>query len=142
VLEQLTQYFQSDIGLWTLFISGFISATLLPGGSEIFLAAMLKMHPEMLWSALGVITLGNTLGGMFSYWLGRLFPERKDLKHLDKVRRWGPPVLFFSWLPWVGDALCVAAGWLRIPFWASTFYLAIGKFVRYWVLAKLLQPLL
>jgi membrane protein YqaA with SNARE-associated domain len=142
MLTQLTDYLQSDLGLWTLFVSGFISATILPGGSEVFLVAVLKAHPDMFWPALGVITLGNTLGGMTSYWLGRLFPERKDIKHLDKVRRWGPPILFFSWLPWVGDALCVAAGWLRINFWSGAVWLALGKFVRYWVLAELLKPLL
>lgn len=142
MLEQFSQHLISEVGLWTLFISGFLSATLLPGGSEVFLAAIMKAHPDMLWPALGVLTLGNTLGGMFSYWLGRLFPESKTIKHLDKVRRFGSPILFFSWLPWVGDALCVAAGWLRINFWSSSVWLALGKFLRYWVLAELLKPLL
>ncbi|TAN28213.1 MAG: DedA family protein [Castellaniella sp.] len=46
-------------------------------------------------------------------------------------RRFGPPALLLSWLPVVGDPLCAVAGWLKLPFWRCTLYMAIGKCLRY-----------
>lgn len=117
--------------LWTLFASSFLAATLLPGGSEVVLFGVLKMHPQQLWPALGVATLGNTLGGLSSYVIGRIIPQRETLKGLASVRRYGTPVLLLSWVPIIGDPLCVAAGWLRLSAWWSALYIAIGKFLRY-----------
>ena len=127
----------ASITLGTLFVSSFLAATLLPGGSEAVLFAVLKLHPEQFWPALGVATLGNTLGGLSSYLLGRLIPQTKPLKGLATVQRWGSPALLLSWVPLLGDPLCVAAGWLRLNPWWSTLFIAIGKFGRYWVIASL-----
>lgn len=127
----------ASITLGTLFVSSFLAATLLPGGSEAVLFAVLKFHPEQFWTALGVATLGNTLGGLSSYLLGRLIPQTKPLKGLATVQRWGSPALLLSWVPLLGDPLCVAAGWLRLNPWWSTLFIAIGKFGRYWVIAAL-----
>ena len=127
----------TSITLGTLFVSSFLAATLLPGGSEAVLFAVLKLHPEQFWPALGVATLGNTLGGLSSYLLGRLIPQTKPLKGLATVQRWGSPALLLSWVPLLGDPLCVAAGWLRLNPWWSTLFIAIGKFGRYWVIASL-----
>ena len=121
--------------LLSLFASSFLAATLLPGGSEAVLFAVLKAYPETLWTALAVATLGNTLGGMVSFGMGWLLPQTQQLKHVEKVRRYGTPVLLLSWVPLVGDALCLAAGWLRLNPWQALLYIAIGKFVRYWVVA-------
>ena len=82
-------------------------------------------------------TLGNTLGGLSSYLLGRLIPQTKPLKGLATVQRWGSPALLLSWVPLLGDPLCVAAGWLRLNPWWSMLFIAIGKFGRYWVIAAL-----
>ncbi|MDP1675099.1 MAG: YqaA family protein [Burkholderiales bacterium] len=123
--------------LTALFASSFLAATLLPGGSEVVLFAMLRLDPEQLWPLLAVATLGNTLGGLSSYLIGRLIPQRKPLKGLATVQRWGSPALLLSWVPLVGDPLCVAAGWLRLNPWWSTLFIAIGKFARYWVVAVL-----
>ena len=71
-----------DASLWALFASSFLAATLLPGGSEAVLFGVLKLHPEQLWPALGVATLGNTLGGMSSYLIGRVIPQKSGLKGL------------------------------------------------------------
>jgi membrane protein YqaA with SNARE-associated domain len=113
-----------------LFASSFLSATLLPGGSEIVLFALLQNGAD-LWLALGTATLGNTLGGMTSYAVGRLFPQRQPLRALEAFRRYGSCTLLFSWIPLVGDGLCVAAGWLRINAWAAAFFMGLGKFARY-----------
>lgn len=123
--------------LGALFVSSFLAATLLPGGSEAVLFGALKLHPDQLWPALGIATLGNTLGGLSSYVIGRLIPQTRPLKGLETVRRWGSPALLLSWVPVIGDPLCVAAGWLRLNPWWSALFMAAGKFTRYWVIAVL-----
>jgi membrane protein YqaA with SNARE-associated domain len=126
-----------DASLWALFASSFLAATLLPGGSEAVLFAVLKLHPEQYWPALGVATLGNTLGGMSSYLIGRVIPQRKDLRGLQAVQKYGSPSLLLSWVPILGDPLCVAAGWLRINPWLAALFMAVGKFARYVVIASM-----
>jgi len=127
----------ASVSLGALFVSSFLAATLLPGGSEAVLFGVLKLHPDQLWAALAVATLGNTLGGMSSWLIGRLIPPTRPLKGLETVRRWGSPVLLLSWVPLLGDPLCVAAGWLRLNPWWSVLFIALGKFARYWVIAVL-----
>jgi membrane protein YqaA with SNARE-associated domain len=123
--------------LLSLFISSFLGATLLPGGSEAVLFAVLKAYPDALWMALSLATIGNTLGGMASFGMGWLLPQTQQLKHVDKLRRFGTPALLLAWLPLIGDALCLAAGWLRLNYWQAALFMAIGKFARYWVIAML-----
>ena len=135
MIETFSQFLTSDLSLWGLFISSFLAATLLPGGSEAVLAGVLKLHPELFWPALALGTLGNTLGGMTSYAMGRALPPTHKLKYLDKVRHYGAPALLLAWAPLIGDALCLAAGWLRLNPWHSALFMAIGKFARYWVIA-------
>ena len=121
-------------GLYSLFASSFLAATLLPGGSEAILFAMLRKYPDTLWMSLGLATLGNTLGGMTSFFMGWLVPQR-ELKHVEKVRRYGTPVLLLAWAPLIGDAFCLAAVWLRMSIWQSAFFMTIGKFARYALIA-------
>lgn len=125
-----------DLTLSALFLSSFLAATLLPGGSEAVLFGTLKSNAQLFWPALGVATLGNTLGGMTSYWLGRFLPEKKHPgRALAWVHRYGSPALLLAWAPLIGDALCVAAGWLRLNFWYVLLFMAAGKFARYWAIA-------
>jgi membrane protein YqaA with SNARE-associated domain len=126
--------------LWALFTSSFLAATLLPGGSEAVLFGVLKLHPGQWWAALAVATLGNTLGGLSSYWIGRLIPQQRAIKGLATVQRYGAPVLLLSWVPIIGDPLCVAAGWLRLNPWWSALAIALGKFLRYLLIAFLTVP--
>lgn len=123
--------------LISLFASSFLGATLLPGGSEAVLFAVLKAYPDSLWTALLIATFGNTSGGMVSYLMGWLLPQTQQLKHVDKVRRFGTPVLLLAWLPLLGDALCLAAGWLRLCWWQAALFMSIGKFARYWIIAQI-----
>jgi len=153
-MDFLTQYLNSDISLWGLFISSFLAATLLPGGSEAVLIGVLKLHPELFWMALLLGTLGNTLGGMVSFGMGRLLPQRMGgskaaghppayssraqthkLRHVEKMQYYGTPALLLAWAPLIGDALCLAAGWLRLNPWHAALFMALGKFARYWVIA-------
>lgn len=123
--------------LLSLFTSSLLGATLLPGGSEAVLFAVLKGYPESLWLALLVATLGNTLGGMISFGMGWLLPQTQQLKHVEKVRHYGTPVLLLAWTPLLGDALCLAAGWLRMSWWQAALFMALGKLARYGVIAYL-----
>lgn len=127
----------APVSLGALFVSSFLAATLLPGGSEAVLFGVLHLHPGQFWTALAVATLGNTLGGLSSYLIGRLIPPTKPLKGLVIAKRWGSPALLLSWVPLLGDPLCVAAGWLRLNVWWCALFIAVGKFVRYWVIAVL-----
>lgn len=134
-MDTLTQFFTTDLSLWGLFISSFLAATLLPGGSEAVLFGVLKLHPELFWPAILLGTLGNTLGGMVTFVMGWMLPMTQQLKHVEKVRRFGSPSLLFAWVPLIGDALCLAAGWLRLNWWQAALFMALGKFARYWVIA-------
>ncbi|MET0104004.1 MAG: VTT domain-containing protein [Sedimenticola sp.] len=135
------------IALWTLFSSSFLASTLLPGGSEAVLgyAAMEKAAPTtLLW---GTATLGNTLGGLTSWaigwWLLWRFPDKglhkpEHRKAQQRIQRYGSPLLLLSWLPVVGDPLCLAAGWSGIRLLPAMLFIAIGKAARYGVLLALL----
>ena len=138
-MDTLTLSFTSDFSLWGLFISSFLAATLLPGGSEAALFAVLKAYPETLWIALTVATIGNTLGGMLTFAMGWLLPPTRQLKHVKKLRHYGTPALLLAWVPLIGDALCLAAGWLRLSWWQAALFMAAGKFARYWVIAIMIS---
>lgn len=132
-----------DLSLWGLFASAFVSATLFPGGSEVVLAALAHARSHDFWTLLGVAALGNTLGGMSTWLLGWLLARRYPLDQPHKagqrraiahLKKWGSPLLLFSWLPIVGDPLCFAAGWLRLNILFSAFFIGAGKSARYAVI--------
>ena len=123
--------FTAQAGLAGLFLASFLSATLLPGGSEAVLFAVIRLHPEQTLPALLLATLGNTLGGMVTYAMGRMLPQHLAPEKSALARRRGAPVLLLAWAPIVGDALCAAAGWLRLPPLPCLAWMAIGKAARY-----------
>lgn len=128
----------AEAGLAGLFLASFMSATLLPGGSEAVLFAVIKLHPEQSSAALVLATLGNTLGGMTTYGMARLLPARVGAvgtaaNRLHALRRHGAPLLVLAWAPIIGDALCAAAGWLRLAWLPCMLWMAAGKAARYLV---------
>ena len=125
-----------SLSLVGLFASSFLSATLLPGNSEIVLLTVLHQAPALKWPALVIATIGNTLGGMTSYAIGRFFPQPRGGRAVAWLKRYGPAALLLSWAPVIGDALCVASGWLRQSPLAAAAFIAVGKFARYWALAE------
>jgi len=131
----MIDFFSSDLSLWGLFLSSLLGATLLPGGSELVLLGVLKLHPELFWPAILLGTLGNTLGGMVTFGMGFMLPQTQQLKHVEKVRRYGTPALLLAWAPVIGDVLCLSAGWLRLNPWHASLFMAAGKFVRYYIIA-------
>lgn len=137
---------QAVTGLWELFLSAFISSTIAPGGSEAVLAYMAATGSYRIENLVFAATLGNTLGAMTTWGLGMLaakkFPVTTLLsadkqKALAVVKTRGQWALFFSWLPVVGDALCFAGGWLKLPLLSALLIIMLGKFCRYLVIAWL-----
>ena len=120
--------------LAALFAASFAAATLVPLPSEAALFMYLNSYPERAALGVAIATVGNTAGGMTSYAIGRLFPQKK-LSQLETVKRYGSPVLLLAWLPVVGDALCVAAGWLRMSWPAALGFMAAGRLARYLAVA-------
>ncbi len=145
-------------GLSTVFVVSFVSATLLPLGSEPAVFGLVKLSPELFWPAIGVATLGNTLGGMVSWWMGfgaqqavghwrkikqgSSLNDRLHSRALDWLEKLGPKACLMAWLPGVGDPLCAVAGWLKMPIWQCSVYMAIGKFARYLMMTSSLMWLL
>ncbi len=133
-------------GLSTVFVVAFVSATLLPLGSEPAVLGLIKLNPELFWPAIVVATVGNTLGGAVSWWMGygahRMMDHYRGssthVRAIDWLQRFGPKACLLSWLPVVGDPLCAVAGWLKMPFWPCALYMAIGKFLRYLTMTVLL----
>ncbi len=128
-----------EYGLSTVFVVAFVSATLLPLGSEPAVFGLIKLNPHLFWPAILVATVGNTLGGMVSWWMGlgahKMVDRYRDspthLRALRWLERLGPRACFFAFLPIVGDPLCAVAGWLKMPLAPCTAYMAAGKFARY-----------
>jgi membrane protein YqaA with SNARE-associated domain len=126
----------AEASLGSLLAASFIAATLVPMSSEAVLFGVLKFHPELFWAAIATATLGNTLGGMTTYLIGRVIGNRKPLTQLDRVKRYGAPLLALAWLPVVGDAFCLAAGWVKLNWCAVLAWSAAGRALRYWVVAE------
>jgi membrane protein YqaA with SNARE-associated domain len=146
-----------NVGLPAIFVVSLVSATLLPLGSEPAVFAYIKLAPDMFWPAVLVATAGNVAGGAIDYAMGlgayraaqrwkekhphghdeapsQAEQSRWHRKAHDWLHRLGPPALLLSWLPFLGDPLCVLAGWLRLAFWPCVLYMTIGKFLRYLVM--------
>ena len=128
-----------------LFLAAFGAATLLPLQSEALLVGLILSDRYWLWLLLAVATLGNVLGSVVNWWLGRAIERFQDRrwfpvspKHLEKARvhyqRYGHWSLLLSWLPVIGDPLTLAAGLMRMPFAVFLVYVTIGKAARYAVL--------
>ena len=131
-----------------LFASALVAATLLPLQSEAILVALLLGREHPIVSLLGVATLGNVLGSVINWYIGRFclrfknsrwFPASKaQLARAESwYRRYGRWSLLASWVPIIGDPLTVVAGILREPFWSFFLLVTLAKGTRYLVLAAL-----
>jgi len=122
---------------WLLFSSGFVSATLFPGGSEVLYVYYLTQDASLKWMLFLAVTAGNSLGGIVTYLLGYYIQygqEKASIKYpktLVFCKKWGYVALIFSWLPIVGDVICLFAGWLKLPKIQSFISIIVGKGCRY-----------
>ncbi|MES2127565.1 MAG: YqaA family protein [Pseudomonadota bacterium] len=130
------------VGLTSVFLISFVSATLLPMGSEPAVFAVVKANGALFWPVILVATLGNTLGGMVDYWMGYrakvAFAKERKTAWFHWLERYGAKTMLLSWVPGIGDPLCTLGGWLHLPFWPCIGYMALGKFARYIVMTAAL----
>ena len=135
-------------GYLGLFFAAFGAATLLPMQSEAVLVGLLISGHYSLWALLAIATVGNVLGSVVNWWLGRSverFKTRRwfpvSARHLEKAsrhyQRWGHWSLLLSWVPIIGDPLTLVAGVMREPFWRFLLLVSVAKGARYAVLALL-----
>ncbi len=135
-------------GYLGLFLAAFGAATLLPLQSEAVLVGLLVSDRYWLWGLLAVATLGNVLGSLVNWWLGRgleRFQGRRwfpvSPKHMARARvhyqRYGHWSLLLSWLPVIGDPLTLIAGVMREPLGRFLLIVTFAKGARYGVLAML-----
>ncbi|OIQ01075.1 MAG: hypothetical protein AUK35_00485 [Zetaproteobacteria bacterium CG2_30_46_52] len=130
---------------WALFLSALISSTLFPGGSEALLIFRLEESPTQLAVLVSIATLGNVLGSMITYGMGRLgyvlgsrwfqMPQQRIAQAEQYFSKYGKLTLLFAWLPIIGDPICLVAGVLRYHFIGFVLLVSLGKLVRYSLLA-------
>jgi membrane protein YqaA with SNARE-associated domain len=143
----LTALALPQFGLSSVFVLAIISATLLPLGIEPAVFGLVKLNPHLFWPAVCVATVGNTIGGAISWWMGygaekayeKIKHKRFEAGALTWLKRFGPKACLLSWLPGIGDPLCALAGWLQLPFWPCLLYMAIGKFLRFVTMTAVLM---
>ena len=127
-----------EVGLPSAFLISFISATLIPLGSEPAVFAVVKADPSQFWLVIAVATVGNTLGGVLNYWLGygahETFAKERKTRWFGWLEQFGAKVMLLTWLPGIGDPISTLGGWLKLPFWPCVIYMTIGKFLRYVVM--------
>lgn len=134
------------LSYWGLFLAAFGAATLLPLQSEALLVGLLLHDPQAVTSLLLVATLGNVLGSIVNWLLGRALERWRDKRwfpfsatQLDKAQqryqRYGKWSLLLSWMPVIGDPLTLIAGIMREPFWRFVLLVTVAKGARYLVLA-------
>lgn len=140
---------------FALFVYSGLAATLLPGGSEILFASLLMEQPEHAFWLWLIATLGNSLGGYVTFFMGGLLARRLrqtetapkqtiryrleqmftlPAKRVDQLHSYGAWLLLLSWVPIIGDGFCLAAGYLGWPKKLCLSLIVIGKAARYGVL--------
>ena len=126
-----------------------LAATILPFSSEMLVGGAMAMHYP-LWLIILVASLGNTAGGMISFfmgwlckweWLERYFKvKREKLMHVhNRIARYGLWAALLTWLPIVGDLIAIAMGLMRLNPWWTMLIMFVGKATRYIVSASLLD---
>lgn len=130
-----------EYGYIGLFLASFLAATILPFGSEVVFAGLIALGMNA-WACIFIASIGNWLGGMTNYLLGRLGKVewiekylKVDKGKIEKVQHWlegkGAFMAFFSFLPVVGDVIALALGFMRANVYIVNVSMFLGKFARY-----------
>ncbi|MBQ5854887.1 MAG: DedA family protein [Alistipes sp.] len=135
-MEFLAQY-----GLLGLFIGSFLASTVIPMSADVLLVGMLIAGLHSPVAIIVVATLGNWIGGITSYgigragkweWIERLGVNRESLeKQQHRIERYGAPIALLTWVPIIGDVFAVALGFYRVKFIPATIWMGIGKAARF-----------
>ena len=130
-----------SLGYIGLFLASFLASTIIPISSEIVLGALIKLDFNV-WTCIFVATAGNFLGGLTTYglgylgkwhWIEKFFKKtREDIeKFQDKVKKVGIIAAAFAWLPFVGDLIALALGFLKFKPAPVFIMMLIGRFARF-----------
>lgn len=129
-----------------LFVTAFIAATVIPAQSEAVLAGLILTGEYSVAVLITVAALGNTLGAVVNWFLGRGLERLKDrrwfpikVEKLHRAQGWyqryGKWSLLGSWLPIIGDAITVVAGVMKEPLPVFILLVGLAKTGRYCVIA-------
>lgn len=130
-----------SFGYFGLFIGAFLAATILPFSSDVLLVGLLAAGGDVVWTVVWA-SLGNWVGGMFSYymgwwgkweWMERWFKIKRETleKQKSKIDRWGSLLAFLSWLPFVGDLFAIGLGFYHVNTTRVAIFMLIGKTARF-----------
>lgn len=132
--------FLADYGLIGLFVGSFLAATVVPFSADVLLIGMLVAGADPV-ATIVVATLGNWIGGITSYgigragkweWIERLRVSRENLeKQKSRIERFGAPIALLTWVPFIGDVFAVALGFYRVKFLPATLWMLVGKCARF-----------
>ena len=150
-IASLTQFF-TDWGYVGLFPSAFVAGSILPFSSEVVLVILVRMGLDPLLCLFAAAS-GNTLGGMTCYWIGHLGKRdwitrylRVEPAKIDRVSRFlegkGALFAFFTFLPYVGEAVAIVLGLMRSNVWITAVAMFVGKLLRYVAIVAALQGVL
>lgn len=141
------EYFQ-ELGYLGLFISSFLSATLIPLSPEIVLSVLLAKGFNIPLSII-IATLGNWFGSIFTYFIGRIGDWKKIEKYFKikkervfnfkiRIDKYGSFIAFFSWMPFIGDILALSLGFFKVNFTKVSIWMLFGKTIRFVVVSILI----
>ena len=145
-IASLTQFF-TDWGYVGLFLSAFVAGSILPFSSEVVLVILVRMGLDPLLCLFAAAS-GNTLGGMTCYWIGHLGKRDWITRYLRRQRqmgiryRKGALFAFFTFLPYVGEAVAIVLGLMRSNVWITAVAMFVGKLLRYVAIVAALQGVL
>ncbi len=138
-----------DWGYLGLFISALLAGSIVPFSSELVMIALVKVGLSPVMCVL-FATLGNTIGGMTCYYMGRLgkiswiekyFKVKKE--KVDKMVKFlqgkGALMAFFTFLPAIGEVIAIALGFMRSNTWLTIVSMFVGKLIRYILLLYVLE---
>ena len=137
----------AEWGYVGLFIASFLAATIIPFSSELVLSILIAKNYD-LSTSLFVASIGNWIGGLSSYLIGRIGSWNTIEKYLrvkrknillwkKKIDSWGGFLAFLCWLPVLGDPIAIALGFFRTNVVIVAVFMLIGKFVRYLIWAMI-----
>ena len=139
------EYF-ADLGYIGLFISCFLAATfVIPFSPEVILGILILKGFNLQLTII-IATIGNWMGGMTSYFIGRIGDWKKIEKYFKikkekvnafkkRIDKWGSVLAFFTWFPLGGDILALSLGVFKVDVYKVSIWMLIGKFFRFVVSA-------
>lgn len=137
-------YFLSQYGYWGMLTAAFLAGSFFPFSSEAVMVGLMATGLDP-WILMIYGTIGNVLGSIVNYYIGRLgkmeWIERYlhvKKKNLDRAHRFleghGAWMGFFAFLPILGSAITIVLGLMRSNVIITFVAITLGKFFRYIIL--------